>query len=367
MSVDKAQHIVILCSRLDLPGGIEKAITQLANLLNEKQYRVTILVLDEKDGTFFPLNETVNYIRHPLLFGITEKGNMLSRKLMLVKDVFQLSGLIKKLNPDCVITTDYNFTVAAVLARIHKKTKLISWEHHHLYELNKNLFWKKLIRLTYPKVNTVVCLNKEESNLFHQLNNNSVTIPNFIEPPLYPKAELINKKILTVGRLTSVKGTDLLLTVAKLVFEQHPDWQWKIIGDGDMKQQVRNFIQQEKLEQNLSISVPLNNNLEKEYANASIYVCPSRHESFGLAIIEAMSLGVPSVSFDCETGPRHIITNNEDGILVEKENPVKLAEAVSSLITNEEKRKKMGQNAAVSMLRFSPDKMYERWKQQFNK
>ena len=82
-----------------------------------------------------------------------------------------------------------------------------------------------------------------------------------------------------------------------------------------------------------------------------------------MVLLEAQSVGLPCIAFDCETGPRHIISNNTDGILVEKENTTKLAEAINSLITNEEKRIKMGVAAFENVQRFSPDAIYKFWEE----
>lgn len=268
------------------------------------------------------------------------------------------------MEPDIVIATEYPFAVTAALIGVQKKASLISWEHHHLYELTKNLFWEKMSSFTYPRLSFIVTLNEDEKKLFEKINKNVVVIPNFISA-IKSVASPINKRILTVGRLTNVKGTDLLLKVAKIVLAKHPDWEWKLIGNGDMQESVETFIKEETLEQNLLLASPHSYELNDEYNRSAIYVCASRNESFGMTLVEAMASGIPCISFDCETGPRHIITNNEDGILVEKENPEKLAAAISTLIENEELRKKMGEKAVLNVQRFSPEIIYKLWEQVF--
>ncbi len=320
-----------------------------------------MLILDNTNDSFYPINPLVNVIQLPLSFGITPEGNVITRKLKMLSDVLKLRKLLQQTNPDLVIASEYSFAVAAILCGAKKISKVISWEHHHFYELKKNYFWNKVCSLTYPRLNAVVCLNEDEGELFAAINTNPVVIPNFIEPAI--KAELTNKLILTVGRLTNVKGTDFLLQTAKSVLQQHPDWQWKLIGNGDMKEQVLDFIKQENLQQRLILQTPVGHNILSEYQNASLYVMTSRHECFPMTLLEAHSAGLPCIAFDCETGPRHIINNNKNGLLIEKENPAKLAETISSLITNEAARKKMGEKAFINIQRFSPEKIYDLWKQ----
>ncbi|MEO5946845.1 MAG: glycosyltransferase, partial [Chitinophagaceae bacterium] len=169
---------MILCSRLDLPGGIERAIVSTVNLFIEHNHTVSIIILDNTEETFYPINKKINIVQRHLSFGITKDGNIISRKLRMLSDVLQLRKLLKKLKPNVVIATDYPFAVAAILTRIKKQTKVISWEHHHKYELNKNQFWTKLLNYTSPLLNAVVCLNEDEKELIHPLNKNAVVIPN---------------------------------------------------------------------------------------------------------------------------------------------------------------------------------------------
>lgn len=346
-----------------MPGGIERAIVNTANLFASKGHKVTLIILDETNKSFYPIDQEVKIIQQPLSFGITKEGNVISRKIKLLSDVLKLRRLLRTLNANIVIASEYPFAIAAILAGARKISKVVSWEHHHYYELKRNVFWNNMFRLTYPRLNAVVCLNDDEKRLFGSINHQPLVIPNFIEPS--PPSLLTNKLILTVGRLTAVKGTDFLLQTAKLVLHEHPTWQWKLIGDGDMKEQVIQFIEKENLQNRLIIQPPVSHSIISEYQNASLYVMTSRNECFPMTLLEAQSVGLPCISFDCDTGPRHIIKNEENGILVEKENSFQLASAVSSLIMDDAKRKKMGELAINNVLQFSAGKTYQLWKQLF--
>ena len=105
----------------------------------------------------------------------------------------------------------------------------------------------------------------------------------------------------------------------------------------------------------------------RNYCRSSIFVLSSRYEGFGMVITEAMSCGVPPVSFTCPCGPRDIIDDGKNGLLVENGNIEMLAEKICYLIENDEIRRKMGQQARIDVERFKIEQIAEQWKQLFER
>ncbi len=361
--MNQQKHIVIICSRLDCPGGIERAVVNTANLFAEKGQEVTLLILDDLKSIFYPLNPSIKIIQQPLSFGITKEGNILTRKAKLLSDVLKLRKILKNLSPDLLISSEYPFTIAAVLTGCRKYSKLVSWEHHHYSWLKRNRFWETLFKLAYPRLDKIICLNKEEAKYYEQFAPVNV-IPNFVENNSGKVSTTDLKTILSIGWLIPRKGIDMMIKTAKTVLSKHPDWKWKLIGEGELKDDVLQFIKNENLEDRFILQKP-GDDVEKEYLNASFFVLSSRYEAFPMVLLEALSYGLPCISFDCPSGPADIITHKQDGLLVEKDDIVKLAEAISTLITDEEKRRMMSRKAVENIKRYSKDNIYSLWNELF--
>ena len=159
------------------------------------------------------------------------------------------------------------------------------------------------------------------------------------------------------------KGFDRLIPAWSIVSKKHPDWTLSIYGDG-MRRQLEQQIEELGIAPNclLEHSVP---DIVEKYCESSIFVLSSRYEGFGMVIIEAMACGVPPVSFTCPCGPRDIINDGKDGLLVENGDIKGLAEKICYLIEHEDVRKEMGRSARTSVERFKIEHIAQQWKELF--
>lgn len=350
--------IVILCSRLDLPGGVERAIVNTANLLQSRGHTVVLLVLDETNQVFYPLHPGVEVVQAALDFGITTKGNKLTRKLRFYSHIQKLKTLFQRLKPEVIVGTEYPQTIAGYLAN-EGAAGIFAWEHHHFHWLRKNVFWQLLWRRIYPRLHAVICLNKTEEELFSRAGCRTTVIPNFVERQ--ERSTLSQKMILSIGWLIHRKGFDRIPAIAQKVFQRHPDWQWKIIGRGEEQAALEKAIEEKGLAKNVSIVPPASSQLQEVYRPASLFVMTSRFECFPMVLLEAMAYGLPCVSFDCPTGPSFIIKDNVDGNLIWQGDTDAMAEAILHLLQDEQKRKAFGDAAYKNVERFSPREIYALW------
>lgn len=358
------KKVAIIASRLDLPGGIERSVVNISNLLQSHGYEVSLVILDKTATAFFPINENVKILHRHLHFGITPAGNILTRKISFLKHLVELNKIIKTIGPENIIATEYQFAITVWLATRTLNIKIISREAHHFHSLKKNRFWKYLFAKTYPKLDYVVCLNPAEKKFFDTMGCRTTVIPNYVLQQC--KASLYAKNLLTIGRLMYVKGLDLIPGIAEKIAEKHKDWQWTIIGSGPAFENLKNDICSKNLQNHIRILNPQSPDLMASYLDASIYISTSRVECLGNVLLEAMSHGIPCVAFDCPTGPAYVIRHGTDGVLVKAENVTQMAEAISQLLTDGNKRFRLGEHAYKNIQRFSVEAIYSAWHQVLN-
>jgi glycosyltransferase involved in cell wall biosynthesis len=184
---------------------------------------------------------------------------------------------------------------------------------------------------------------------------------------LNPKAKslLTAKRVVAVARYSHEKGIDLLLQAWAKVENVVEDWRLDVYGDGDRSayEQLLDSLQISRKRCQLHART---NEVEKEYLDSGLFVLSSRFEGFGMVITEAMVCGLPVVAFDCPWGPRNIITDGEDGLLVENGNVEAMAAALSKMMENERLRRSMATAGVRNVQRFKIDYIAEQWKSLFD-
>jgi glycosyltransferase involved in cell wall biosynthesis len=187
-----------------------------------------------------------------------------------------------------------------------------------------------------------------------------VRIPNAVPELPGPRSDVANPVVLAAGRLTRQKGFDRLIPIFAKVARQEPDWTLRICGTGIQQQLLQQRIEQHGMATRVSLLGNVRN-MADQFEQASLFVLSSRREGFPMVLIEAMSKGLPVVSFDVPTGPADLVADGVTGFLVPKGDGDALAEAMLELIRDEPKRRRFGAAAAERAQEYSLSKVGRSW------
>lgn len=377
-----SKKIVYFVGGLLSPNGMGTILSQKINYLAEHTDYDLYMVLTEKAGTpwYYDIHPRVKWVNFDINFDeldvmpLPKKLWHYLQKQRRFKRMF--SDYLMKVRPDVTVSIcrrEINFITdiqdgSKKIAEIHFARPFYrKFEKSYFPRFLNQWISRKWIDSFVNKLKRLDCfvvLTQEDSLNWPELNN-LVVIPNFLSCGSQLRlSSLTTRRVVAVGRYSWQKGFDLLINAWKIVNVNHPDWALDIYGSGD------NVLYQKQAD-NLGLSSvvtchgPVENVFEK-YAESSLYVLSSRYEGFGLVLIEAMSAGLPVVSFACPCGPCDIVADGETGFLVPPDNLEKLAEKICFLIEHQEVRQSMGEKAIERAQLFSKEQVMKRWIELFD-
>ena len=375
--------IAYIYTALVTVGGADRVVTEKANDLADKRGHEVYIITDSQNNRqpIFPLSDKVKHIDLNINFdkqyhhGLVIRAYYYFSLMRLYKK--RLGKLLDEIKADIVITTlgrDLDF-----LTKLNDGSKKVGESHiakqytrnFHLMEARgfpyKQIaqYWRRKQEKAVKKLDAFVVLTQYDAESWKEIKVANI-IPNSLPFYTAESSSLDKKQIITVGRLSEQKGFDLLVSAWSYITKKHPDWEIHLYGEGELENELKKSITQNGIEDSFIIHKPVKN-IKEKYLESSIYVMSSRFEGFGMVLIEAMACGVPCISFDCPHGPSYIIKDGEDGILVENGNVERLAEAISTLITDTDKRVAMGKAAKQNVLRYSQENIMKQWESLFYK
>lgn len=211
-----------------------------------------------------------------------------------------------------------------------------------------------------------VVLTNEDRGYWGNLPNICV-IPNAAMFVAERYANMSAKRVIAVGRLDYQKGFDRLIQAWEIVYKsgKYNDWRLDIFGQGEWKEMLQGMIDERGLNSSAFINKPTKN-IGEEYADSAMLVTSSNYEGFPMVMIEAMACGLPVVAFDFKCGPKDIISDGKNGLIIRNGDIGALAEGMMRLMEDTENRKRMSLNARKIVDTYSEMVVMDKWIGLFN-
>lgn len=374
--------LVYVTPALYMAGGVERALTVKANYFAEHfGYDITIILTEGKGKSlFYPLSDKIKVINLDINFEDLWTCSFAKKIFVYLKKQRQYKKLLTqelmRIHPDITISLlrrEINF-INEIPDGSRKIGELhVNRANYRNFKTEKSNFLKDIFAKFWSdnlvghlrKLDKLVVLTEKDREAWTELEYVEV-IPDPL--PFVPESvsPLTEKRVIAVARYSHEKGIDLLLRAWSEVEKQCADWRLDVYGDGDTTS-YKKLVDELGIDKRRCWLNGRTNDVEYEYCHSSLFVLSSRFEGFGMVIVEAMACGLPVVAFDCPWGPRSIIRDGEDGLLVETENVSALSHGLVSLINDSERRMAMSIAARRNVRRFCIDEIAQQWKRLFDR
>jgi len=360
------KKILFYFNSLQPSGGIERVISTLSEKL-ASNYDITIIVKDDPIS-FYPLDKRVKLIslHSPLNFNMNSR---FSRFFAAIKSVYKNTKRLKSYLS--INTFDYYYLAHPLnvlefhFARgINKKDTIIS---EHGAPDAYNAIYKLLKSYLYPRAKVYVVPTTTDALFYNSKGLLAQYVPHFKSSLSYEKAPLDQNIALSVGRFTSVKQQMILLQIWNNLVNNKKIKNWKLflVGNGELKGEFEAFILENNLQGYVFLKPPMQD-VAFYYKQASLFLLCSKSEGFGMVLLEAISFGLPCISFDCPSGPRDIIKHNENGYLIPSNNKFAFEQSVIKFILNPDLKIEMSKKSLELSNNWDDEKLLSKWNKFLN-
>lgn len=350
--------LLYITTNLNDSGGVSRILSVKLNYLVQ-DFGYDIYIINTKGSLasmFYNFDEKIQ------IFSLPKSKSNIINVLSYRK---KLKRAIYDFNPDVIVNCDNGLKGSLLPYLINSKTPLI-YERHCSRNIKaptqmgvlKLKLSNWILDISVRKYNSIVVLSDYAKQEWKSNNIKVISNPLWFEQPVI-ESKLNQNVAVAVGRFSYEKGYKNLLKIWKTVNEQYSDWVLKIYGEGDSNQ-----LKKLSIAYNISDKVqffePIKN-IQSIYLNASMLLNTSISEAFGLTLIEAMSYGLPIISFDNTLGAKSNIVNNVNGFLIEENNLMVYADKIMWLIENKLEMKRISKNARESLKNYDFNSIMVLW------
>ena len=369
------RKIYITCLHLQ-HGGVEMAITLLANALVKRDYDVELLCLYNLGNPAYILDDRVKVtyltdvrpnrdefreaVKSKNIIRILREGFRACRVLYLKQH--EMKTAIRSIRSGTIISTRNEHSV--LLSKYGQKGVKKIAQLHHDHDFSKKLL--NDFKYRFSNIDIFVLLTEEMKEelgkiMVHNHHTKLLAIPHFL-PEMAEYAEKDRKnQVIAVGRLHEEKGFLRLVNLwAKI--PQKKDWNLKIIGDGEQRKNLEDRIRKLHIEKSVVLAGAMEHDkVLAEMRQSRVYAMTSRTEAFGFVLLEAMYAGLPIIAYDVRMGPRAVIKNHENGYLISDGNEQEFIKRLTLLMHNKDENNKMSKQSKCLSKQFTEEAVMKKW------
>lgn len=366
-------RVVYCLDSIKNTGGIQRVTVTKANALTTiPNYEVWIIVADNSGEGMFVLSPAVHFVdlkvnyyeddwksRWYVLKGIFFKRRTHKKRLAVLlnhihPDVVVAVGqsekfFLPRIKGDWATVREFHFT------RDYRRRIAKNW-----FDITSAWMGDLTDRVALRKYDRIVLLTSEDKELNWRKKSCISVIPNPSGLCTGNCASLEDKRVIAVGRLSYQKNYASMIRAFSDVAKRFPEWRLDIYGDGDERDSLKQLISELSLENIVNLRGSTQN-VYGEMLHSSLLTLSSRFEGLPMVLIEAISCGLPVVSYACPCGPKDIITDGVDGFIVPVGDEKMLADRICKLIENDSLRRKMGAAAQEKSRQYSLDRIIPMW------
>lgn len=363
------------------PGGMERVLlNKLRWFVRQGGYDLTVVTTDQSGlPPFYAFPPEVKILDLDINYAVDNQRSPLAkivsyfRKRRLHRK--RLSRLLLKERADIVVSLYPS--ESSFIPRIQDGSKKVLELHYNkFFRLQYNRrgllgladrfrTWQdeRIVR----RFDQFVVLTHEDATYWGALPNLTV-IPNAAIQTDTPQADTRNsRRVIAVGRLDYQKGFDRLIEAWSLLpVALRETWHLAIFGQGEWQEKLTQQIRHLQLEESVQIHPPTTE-IAQAYATSAFLAMSSHYEGFPMVMIEAMSCGLPVVTFDYPCGPKDIVSDGKNGLLVKDGDIAGLSQALGRMMTDEDLRIRLGQAARHVLETYRENTIMQQWTQCFQK
>lgn len=354
----KTKKIMFYISSL-AKAGAQRVILNLTESLLAKGHQVTIVT------TAIVENEYELPLGADRIISDIQGDEITSNRITNLKNRFmKLRNIWKSEQPDVIVSFIGKNNFMAILTAWGLKLPVVTSVRGDPNEEYYSKMTKFLAKTLMGQSAGIVLQTPDAKEYFPRWMHKKAIIlenplnPEFIEEYYTGERE---QEIVTVGRIDSNKNQKLLIDAFFQIAEEFSDVKLVLYGDGEDRRKLIDYVKCSPYKERIIFPGAVSN-VKERIRKSKLFVLPSNTEGMPNALMEALALGIPCISTDCPCGgPRMLMEGKENGILVPVGNSEKMAEAMRTILRNEELYQKYSKNAYKITQELHPGIINDKW------